>query len=56
MQLPKMAPREIPAALRFQAEKEIMIPIDEAVIDLYRTGRAPYRWKGDTGAGRGGRA
>lgn len=33
MQLPKMAPREIPAALRFQAEKEIMIPIDEAVID-----------------------
>ena len=38
MQLPKMAPREIPAALRFQAEKEIMIPIDEAVIDYIELG------------------
>ena len=33
VQLPKMAPRELPAALRFEAEKRIMIPLDEAVMD-----------------------
>lgn len=38
MQLPKMAPREIPEALRFQAEKEIMIPVEEAVIDYIELG------------------
>ncbi|NMD42468.1 MAG: type IV pilus assembly protein PilM [Firmicutes bacterium] len=38
MELPKMAPREIPAALRFQAEKEIMIPLDQAVVDYIEMG------------------
>ncbi len=38
MELPKMAPRDLPAALRFQAEKEIMIPLDEAVIDYIELG------------------
>lgn len=38
MELPKMAPRELPAALRFQAEKEIMIPLDEAVVDYIELG------------------
>ena len=38
MQLPKMAPREISAALRFEAEKEIMIPFDEAVVDHIELG------------------
>jgi type IV pilus assembly protein PilM len=38
LQLPKMAPRELPAALRFEAEKEIMIPLDEAVIDYIELG------------------
>lgn len=33
VQLPKMAPRELPAAMRFEAEKRIMIPLDEAVMD-----------------------
>ena len=33
VQLPKMAPREIPVALRFEAEKKIMIPLEEAVMD-----------------------
>ncbi len=33
LQLPKLAPRELSAALRFEAEKEIMIPLEEAVID-----------------------
>jgi type IV pilus assembly protein PilM len=38
VQLPKMAPRELPAALRFEAEKEIMIPLDEAVVDYIDLG------------------
>ena len=38
MQLPKMAPRELSSALRFEAEKEIMIPYDEAVIDYIELG------------------
>lgn len=38
MQLPKMASRELSAALRFEAEKEIMIPYDEAVIDYIELG------------------
>ncbi len=33
LQLPKLAPREIPAAMRFEAEKRIMIPLEEAVMD-----------------------
>ncbi len=33
LQLPKMSPREIPAALRFEAEKSIMIPLEDAVMD-----------------------
>ena len=33
IQLPKMSPRELPAALRFEAEKRIMIPLEEAVMD-----------------------
>ncbi|MFY9541077.1 MAG: type IV pilus assembly protein PilM [Dethiobacteria bacterium] len=38
MQLPKMAPRELQAALRFEAEKEIMIPLDQAVVDYIEIG------------------
>lgn len=38
MQLPKLAPRELAAALRFEAEKEIMIPLDEAVVDYIDLG------------------
>ncbi len=33
VRMPKIGPRELQAALRFEAEKEIMIPLDEAVMD-----------------------
>lgn len=33
LQLPRLAPRELSAAVRFEAEKRIMIPLEEAVID-----------------------
>lgn len=38
VQLPRLPEKEIPAALRFEAEKQIMIPMDEAVLDYIYLG------------------
>ncbi|HOJ85157.1 MAG TPA: type IV pilus assembly protein PilM [Bacillota bacterium] len=40
MRLPKMPPRELQAALRFEAGKEIMIPLEEAVLDYIEIGES----------------